>query len=88
MAPRYIRPQVFHSERLELLTCLHLLRENHELLAHLRRQIMRRHLDPDGWAARFDDLLLENGCALGILADQIQTFWPEPPERQDRLEAL
>ena len=83
MAPRYIRPPARHQvEKLELLTCIHLLIENRQLLMRLKAQIVRRGADPDGWAARFEDLLLEDGCALDILAGQVDAFWPEPPERE------
>jgi hypothetical protein len=69
-----------------LLASLHLLRDIMDRLAALKLVVARRYPDPPAWLARwrqtFDDRLLENRAAIGLLAQQIDDYWPEPNPAQ------
>ena len=73
-----IRPR-HRLEKDDLLTCLTLLRENAAFLENLRKQIVRRGVAPAGWENVFASLLLEARCAISILEEQIDAFWPDEP---------
>jgi hypothetical protein len=68
-----------HLEAAELMTALHMAEQDLGRLAALRAAIVRRRIDPPGWRCTFDDLLLEIGCAVTLLREQIDHYWPEPP---------
>ena len=64
----------------ELDVALSLIRTNMSDLARLHGGIMRRGIAPPGWSEKFMNSLLEMRCAVQVLKEQIDGYWPEPEE--------